>query len=634
MLNWEQQVKPYLMVTGDTPTKELLHPFYYASVSYKKSISELLSREYPDFMNIARPRETDGQKKYRKDIYENPVRVAFERIFDYVRNIPKNADYKIKYADEKATQTDTFKNYVKEKFNREGDLEGWLWENGINMASIDPNAVMVLLPVESDNDTQLRSVKGKFLGCENVWMHQKQEFAVVLSDEKSQLIGQLYEENYTGKILYFFDHESYTIAVQKSGANDSSSTNKWDILGVGVDENLGMTFTPPLHYCDGLPVRKLGKILEKSLYSNKYELFRHELDSVFAFIKSAIRRYNDKEIEANTALNSLHWRKKTPCNNCNGTGKVKIFIDGENDSVETTCKRCNGTGHSFAMNSMDVHIVDDQVSDGWEGSKMIAQAQAPGGSVQNTPVNLMALRTEFENEFCAIFHNKGLSSLLPIHFAQSGTAKKEDKEGATRFGTEWANHVCKNLLSWAFWCTASIRYGIGGNQLDLMPEISEPRQFNLDTKEEVGNQLKDAISNKMDEGVIDTIQLKYLKLEASEDSEAYRRYELRMLLDGFRGITSEEKSFMLSSEFALGDRTSESFTQKVKALYFSINFNKIYQDAIIDYLDFHEKKLSEKRDILNKISENYLSILPAEKPLESFSQRSAVNLQDRKQITN
>jgi hypothetical protein len=632
MLDFNTQVKPYLMVTGDTPSLELAHPFYNDSIAYKKKIQELKGLKYPYFMSITRPRESDAQKKYREDIYDNPVKVAFEIIFDYVRSIPNNSDYKVKYADEKGNVEDSFKNYVQENFNREGDLDSWFWENGINAVMDDPNSVMIMIPKEVSDQSKLRGVTGKFLGCEHVWMHQNQEFAVILSDERSQLTGQKYEKDFTGKILYFFDHESYTVATQLSDSTQQDKTLKWEVLGMQTFEDGLTTFNPPLHYCGGLPVRKLGKRLEKSLYSNKYQLFKHELDSVFTYIKATIRRFNDIEVENNTSLYTLNWRLEVDCNNCEGKGEKKVF-DANGEYTMTTCKKCNGSGQTGMNSSMDTLGVKQLSFDEWTKGKSFG-VQAPGGSVQNTPINLQAQRSEFNENFCAIFHNMGLSSLLPIHFAQSGTAKREDKEGAIRFGVEWSNHFCQKLLSWSYWCTASMRYGISGKQLALMPEISQPRTFNLDTKEEVSNQLMTAISNKMDAGVIDTLQLKYIKLEASEDSEAYRRYELRMQLDGYRGVDAESKYFIISNEFALGERGSATFDKKIKSLYFSINFDKIYQDAILENIDFHSKTINEKRKIMEEISDNYTSILPTDKPLESFNQRSAVNIQDRNQLSN
>jgi len=630
MLDWEKQVKPYLSLVGNAPRQELLHPFYQDSINHKNEILELFSLTYPKFMELTRPRESDAQKKYRKDVFQNPTLSIKERVFDYIKNIKKNADYAVKYASDAGKNQEDYNNYVKEKFNREGDLEGWMWENAVNMVSLDPNAVMAFIPIESQTETEPRKVKGKFLPCENVWMHQKAEFAVILSDDKLPMAGEVYESQYTGAIIYFFDHESYCIAKQKSKTDSTNKSVTWEILGLTSNEDGSINFNPPLHYCDGLPVRKLGKTLDKMLYSNKYELFKHELSSEFPFIRTTIKRFNDMEIEVNTATNTLHWRKKAPCNNCGGTGKVTIW---ENDSkVASNCQKCKGEGWSFAMSSLDVHVVSDQIGEDWKGINQAIQATAPGGSVQNAPINLMALTDQYKEQYSSVFHNKGLSSLLPIHFAQSGTAKKEDKEGAIRFGTEWANHICNNLLSWAYWCVASMRYGIAGNQLELMPDIAIPRQFNLDTKEEVGVQLKDAIVNKMDAGVIDTLQLKYLKLEAGEDSDAYKRYELRMLLDGYRGHSAEEKYLMISNEFALGDRTSEQFANKVKALYFSVNYDKIYQDAVIENYDFGHLSIQEKKLKMVEIATRYESILPADKPLESFTQRSPVNMQDRNQV--
>ena len=161
MLDWEKQVKPYLSLVGNAPRQELLHPFYQDSINHRDEILELFSLTYPKFMELTRPRETDAQKKYRKDVFQNPTLSIKERVFDYIKNIKKNADYVVKYASDAGKNQEDFNNYVKEKFNREGDLEGWLWENAVNMVSLDPNSVMAFIPIESQTETEPRKVKGK-----------------------------------------------------------------------------------------------------------------------------------------------------------------------------------------------------------------------------------------------------------------------------------------------------------------------------------------------------------------------------------------------------------------------------------------------------------------------------------------
>lgn len=631
MLTWEQ-IKPYLELNGALPRAEILHPFYHKSIKYKDEMIEMFAEEYPSWMNKSRPRESEEHKKYRKDIYSNPIKPIESRIFGYIKAIRNSADYSIRYAEENVSEENTFKRYVTQDFGIDGSLENIIWNDCIDLMKFDPNGVICFIPEESTDQTKRRDVKGKLLGCENVWQLKRGEFAVIESDEKVPLPNQYYETEFTGKVLYFFDNESYTIAKQTNVFSQNNSTfYSWEILG--IDQEFG-TFTPLLHYCEGLPVMKIGRVLKEQIFSKRYEYFVSELDPIISNLKSAIRRKSDHEVEAINSITTLHWRMATgDCKICSGTGTV-LEINESNFPEKTVCKNCGGNGKDIPRTNLDVTVVStDKINDGlMNGDKIVNPIIPPGGSVQNSPTNLIAMRDEFERETANAFSGLGLGTFNYLAFSQSGVAKREDKEEGIRFIINMAEHICNNLLNWAFWCVGSIRFGINGNQLNLMPSINIPKRFNLDTIDEVRGQLAEAIDKKMDSGVIDTYQLKLLKLEAGVESLEYKRYHLRMLLDGYRSMSEQQKWFAIGNLAVLGDRKSESYLNAVKSYQFSINFDKIYQDAILKYDIFDELSTVEKEKIMIEISTKYETIKPAEEPIEQLTQNPPVNVTNLTQV--
>lgn len=635
MLTWEK-IKPYLEISGDLPKKQLLHPFYDEAKKYREEMIELFGDKYPKWMDLNRPRESDDHKKYRKEIFANPIKPVQTRVFGFIKSIQNSADYYIRYADESNEEVETFEHYVKEKFGLDGSLENWIWNEGIDAMKIDPNSVMVFIPKETTNELNRRDVEGKFLPCTNVWQLKRGEFAVIESDEKTQLQGEIYEQDYSGKILYFFDTESYCVAKQLTKPdplvnNDFNYFTQWEVMGFNAESQ---TLTPDLHYCEGLPVVKVGRLLKDQKMSRRYELFVSELEPVIANLKKAIRRDSDREVEAIVSTTTLHWRMATgECKNCAGTGK-KNDLSAEGYPIQTTCKVCGGSGKDTPKTSLDMTVVStEKINEGlMGGDKVVNPIIPPGGSVQNVPINMQAMRTEYSNEVEESFTGLGLGTFNYLALNQSGVAKREDKEEGIRFFVNMANHIAKNLLIWGHWCVASIRYGISGKQLDLMPTINIPTRTNLDTIDEVRNQLKEAIETKMDSGIIDTLQLKLLKLEAGDDSLEYNRYHLRMRLDGFRNMSEQQKWFAIGNLATLGDRNSDSYLQAVKAYQFSINFDKIYQDAIIETEGFDAMMLSEKKKIMDEIAKRYETIKPASEPITQLTQNPPVNVINQNQI--
>ena len=175
---------------GALPRKELLHPYYFDSIKVKKDLLEITGDEYPEYMAKNRPRESETNAKYRKETWDNVAKPFVGRITKTLFSISQNSDYNVQFPIEN-DPTDNLQTYLTENFGAEGNMEKWLWREVVDNVRKDPNAVLMYLPIEAIDTNNRREVVGKIIPCENVWVHKKGEFAVLVSDEKTPLSGQI-----------------------------------------------------------------------------------------------------------------------------------------------------------------------------------------------------------------------------------------------------------------------------------------------------------------------------------------------------------------------------------------------------------------------------------------------------------
>ncbi|MFC0183352.1 hypothetical protein ACFFJX_12615 [Pseudarcicella hirudinis] len=140
-----------------------------------------------------------------------------------------------------------------------------------------------------------------------------------------------------------------------------------------------------------------------------------------------------------------------------------------------------------------------------------------------------------------------------------------------------------------------------------------------------------AISNNFDSGIVDSKTLKYIEQAAGKESDFYRRYELRMKIDPYRNLTNEAKSFEIANLFVTGNRSTEQFTQQLRKLYFSKNFDACLQEALISDSEFWNKDTKTQKAILESINDSLFSVIDKDKEVVSLVLRPSVDIKNNNQ---
>ena len=355
MLNLERDILPFLTIgphdAGSVPTPPKAHAFYARSIAHVLTMQEVFADDYPKYLDINRPNESAKNKAYRKRVYRNPYRSYPNRVkgaLDYIRQAD---DFEVKFPTIEDSVRDRLESYTGTDFSASGDVVSWFFEYAVRDYLRDPNSVLLTLPEAGTvSDTDYPEPRLQLFPSAYVWTHQVGKSAVLCSPKRGPFQQRDGSTKEQGLVLYFCDHESFTIARQVGFATTNSHRLQceWQIMGLrqmaydpdkpelgafevypdlvealgGLPDRVEVwdEFTPSLHYCKTLPAMKLGRVLVDSNASGE-EFYESLLADAVPHLKDGQQAKSDHQVELNFHVSSKEWqRAQRKCGNpaCQG----------------------------------------------------------------------------------------------------------------------------------------------------------------------------------------------------------------------------------------------------------------------------------------------------------------------------
>lgn len=626
------QIKPYLIDGAVTDTRHL-HGFYKDSVEAKKKLASLFGDEYPQHMDVTRPKERKESKDYRKAIYVNPFANIPRKVSEAYDFIPNAEDFDVQFPSKlegSIKEEETLKSYLGKNYSQEGEFHKWFFKNVPFEYLMDANAVIFTsyrfdeIPTDPLSYSKPRSM---IAPCENVLMWRP-NFAVVQSVDSFVFIEN--NQEVAGKILYFFDHESYTIAWQ-------ISRSKWEILAFEQETEL---LTAPLHYCPSIPVVKLGKWqIKRNAFGET--LYESRLEDIVPDLKQAQQTLSDRCVERNYHTSSQEWRKgKKDCKHpqCK-SGYIIIKDAGGNVKERKVCPRCKGAGEEPSGSGLDIIWVDDAETGTLQGQNRTdgkSKSGVPGGYIERDTKPLEIFRVEYKDLEESLHRKLNLQYIIKAPYNESGASKRYDREDSYRELNTQAEHFIQLALSQCI-CIDAFRYGPSNKQGQQIPSILVPTRFNLENSELTREELNDARGKDYDSAIIEALEEKFLGFVAGKQSPQYKRYVTQKMLDPYRGYTLEEKQMFLSLSFQYL-KTGPKRELMLKQIFFSMAFDAVLSEVIIEDAEFYTLDEKEKRAKLIAAFDKYYEGLvetPAQLQTVDFQQQTVkppINLQEANQI--
>ncbi len=642
MLRFEEHIAPYLVAYNSgkakLPDKKHLHKYYHQSVAHKKLLAEVFGDEYPEFLQVDRPKEKDkpSHRTYRKAIFKNIVTPFRRRVTNAIAAIRNADDWVVEFpsADEAMPYEDTLRFYLTEDFGAWKSLEQWFWKQGVQRYIDDPNACGLLLPTPPEVQSQYTEVTPIWATCEQVWYFEEGRRAVIRAEQTSTVTMRDGKTADDGLVLYFFDRESYAIA--KQVAVDSQGKTQWEITGLqdaynDKGELVGVVENFPRHYCRVMPCFRLGSQMRSASEDGRFVLYESLVSVAVPNLKAVLQRASDIDIEALLHTGSEEWRYLSrKCGTCQGRGSITEWNETTERQEPRKCSSCGGEGYAIPSSNLEKWILTPPTEDSFnDDTKAVSLPTPPGGIIERSADAIKEFREEYIRNFTEAYQAVGLGHVATALFmATSGTSKRYDRAEFEALQVDTAKHFAKELLGPLYTAADAIRYGPAGKAGQQVPTIKSPRRFDISTADITREELNDAMKNNYSEELKDALQLKFIKQTAGEDSHPYKAYRVKMMLDPYRNMDSESKEFAKSALMVNADRKSPEFTERMRALDFSLAFDQLIKNATLADPEFYDKKLDEQNKLLETEHAKYFSVKPAIEPIENATLAPTINVKD------
>lgn len=663
MLTYDQ-IRPYLeYADNNAMPKGLKHEFYDESIEYKDSLAEVFGKKYPKYLDNNRPREKAADRAYRKKIYKNKWEQLPDRISETLDYIHQADDFGISFPKPGSLIPDEFtlEKYTGSNLTPDGDLKEWFFNNAIAPYILDPNAATAMVLTDFPTADPTFYTNGFFnpkpmvFGCEHILMHQKGRFAVLISPEKRPYIDSdgIRRE---GRIIHFFDDESYTAAFEIDRISSSAQSRgsvEWAIIGmtqeVLVNENdeeeLVSYFDPILHHFESMPVFKLGKKRAK-VNAKREELYKSILDGAIPSIKEAQQIQNDIEAERTFHVTSQEWRRQSALPKCKHPGCVAGQVMTKDSSGNNTgmlpCPSCKGTGVNNTSGSpLDMLLVNDMPDPkGFAANETeVKTTGAPGGYIERSiePIKQLTADNKIVGDDVYQIINMQFIRVTPNE--ASGTSKRYDREELYRELNTQAAHLI-NMLVRLFAICDHIRYSNQTYVGEQIPEIMVPVRFNLENAELTRAELNDAKDKKYDPALVSVLEMKLLEYNVGKTAVEYQQYETRLKLDPFRVWKNDEKN-MITGLVMMMLPDGEQRTNMVGEIFFSILFDALMIKAQIKHEDFYSWELGKRHETLRGFLKDYykevrdiqteIDPVTGLPKMAQYAIKPAINIQDTNQ---
>lgn len=536
------------------------HLYYEKSREVKRDIRDTFSKEYPPFLDIDRPKESKKNKDYRRKIFQNPAMAHRSRIIDKVTKVEQSEDFLINYPTTE-TGENPLRDYCENNFNGFNTLTNWMFSLGIYKYGDDPNSVVATL----DKNPPERESEGYkpypyIFGSDDVIWFEKGRYCVVREKD---------EENDINTRYYLIDDTNYYIL----------EPNVWRT-------NTELIAVP--HNCGEMPAFKIGKYIQEE--SPKGEILHKSLltDSL-PFFRSAIRRYNDQEVELIHHINTLEWKiAPRKCGNCKGKGEI-IETGGKK-----SCPTCQGKG-DMGWNQLDILEIEMQDEKYLEGKKTFPFNQ-PGGYV---PRNIDALKVIIEsiNNHIDDAYNAidfGILRKRGIIMAESGEAKQYDRlEFSQKIYSE-GRHIIENIMLPIYRYIDRQLFGHNPQSSETrVPEIVIPINFDIMSPEMILDEIKIANEAGMSKEVVGALELKYCKLVNGDKSREAITLSDEINLNPHYGKTVEELVLLYG-----GGEGSGFNGIKETDFIIACNFKGFIDRAMREFKDWVHKDEKDKFAVL------------------------------------
>jgi hypothetical protein len=539
------------------------HKYYKKTVAHAEDMGVHVEGETPEkLLNINRPNEQEEIKKYRLETYQPVTQSLSEKVVNTVNKVFNPRLWTIDFEEQNLVGEDTLAKYITEDYPFYRSLMNFITETFTVKDFSDPNAAIVVMPQSFDiEETDL------FEPVATVY-------------DSISLVDFVDEEYYTfefGDTIKIFT-KTEILVFQKEV---KSGKEIW-ILVFEYAHDFGF-----------VPVFRLGGIIKGKLEPFYFESW---IRGVLPHWNQVVQLTSDLQAAYVNHLYMDKWEFETECQarDCID-GLVKTEVQNGKDTImtESNCSTCMGSG-KVSKNPYSIYSVNrDAIS-------TETNPIPPAGYIDK-PISVVDKVEDRINKE----EKRGLSSInmeivSMVGNDQSGVAKTVDREDLNAFLSRYSRHVFEYVLPNLIFNIAAWRYGETSNIEDIVPTITQPKDFNVMSLDSLTAEYKDASNANVSANYLQHIEGEIVQSKFANNETDRKKNETIIKLQPFPGKSVDQLL------------TLQNLGQPEWKIYKSIAIIELVDMAIEDKSDFLDLDLKDKREIIDQMAKDAIGFVEEE----------------------
>lgn len=570
-------------------TGRRFHPFKQRCNDTAKHLRTHALGEYPvELIECRRPNEPAEVMDYRKKIWSAKTKPYFGKIETTLQKIRRSTDWSIRYDLTEFTRIpegEDLETYCERRFPKFGSVTNWAFAKLLRDYLIDPNGLVVVMPVADTVDETEYYRPEPFIFDSFLVIDYEQDDYAFIKDS----VGCNYLVN--GKQM---KGESYWgVTTEAIIRYDQIDGRKTFAEAGRFTHNFGM-----------LPVVPMGGVIVETC--GPWMFRESRVAGIVPEFNEALREYSDLQASKVVHLYPERWEyTNSECTSCKGTGQRNEVINEVACQVE--CRTCMGRGYTVAGPYSKIVVKPTHVI---EGTGQVPTP--PAGYVEKDVEIIKVQEQSVQDHITAGLAAINFEFLASTPLSQSGVAKEVDKDEANSTAHAIAEDIVA-IMDGVYFYTAKWRYGLLYDNEDIesmVPKVAVPEKFDIFTSTMYQEQFKAAKDSKMNPAILNTLEREYANKAFNNDPEVAERVALILSLDPLANISEDDKMSRLSNRGI----TQENYI-------ISSNINSFVERAIEEDPGFTSKTITEQKEIIQRFAQEQetaaaAEVIPQEEPEE------------------
>lgn len=546
------------------------HRAYKETVDTYKALKQHADGEIPEkLIKERRPSESDSVFEYRKKIYVPLTKNPVGKVLRSLAKIRRSPDWSIKYDPKSFPSSivpeETLEAYCEENYPGHKSVTNWAFSVLLKNNCVDANAVIAVFPLNLEaaaNNEYYKPQAMVFNSDQVIFFEEGAEYSILKSSERSSLIKidqatQTFTA--TGKVFYVITTTEY----QKWEQNEKGDYTRTQYLP---------------HKLGGLPAFKVRAEFLKQKENAIIQESR--LRDMIPSLDEAAREYSDLQAGKVSTMFPLPWFfSNKECKPCQGTGKI---ID---QNGVTACNNCGGTGKiklsPYGYLEVDPPKIGEQTT-----------PTPPGGHIERDVEILKVQDSSVDKHLYRSLAAINMQFLDQTPLNISGEAKNVDREELNNFVYSIAEDLVWSIDQVYYWIN-EWRYSVivpdSAKRKAMLPKIPVPEQFDLLPADYLMDDITKGKTAKINPLLIAMMEEDYANKKFYNNPDLASQIAAYYELDPLPGMSVDEKNAALMNKGA----TQEDYVIST----YIVSFVK---RAIAEDKDFLNKPFADKQKVIAK----------------------------------